>query len=63
MTHPTRVNVGALTVADAMRSLTDREMTLMCQIVNQQLGTASANRLLDLFGSARREVRIADAST
>jgi hypothetical protein len=62
MTHPTRVNVGALTVADAMRRITDREMTLMCLTVSQQLGTGSANCLLDLFGAARREVRIADAS-
>jgi len=31
-------------------------MTEMCLAVNMQLGTAGANKLLNLFGSARREV-------
>lgn len=62
MTHPTRNDVGKLTVADAMRRISDDEMTKMCLTVNMSLGTASANRLLDLFGSARRDVRIADGA-
>lgn len=56
MTHPTRF-VGQLSVADAMRRITDREMTIMCLAVNQQMGTAGANKLLDLFGSARQLVK------
>ena len=58
----TRATVGSLTVAEAMRRITDNQMTMMCLAANQQLGTEAANRLLDLFGAARREVRIADAA-
>jgi len=56
MTHPTRDPASHITVADAMRRISDREMTEMCLAVNMQLGTAGANKLLNLFGSARREV-------
>lgn len=44
-----------------MRRITDREMTEMCLAVNLQRGTAAANRLLDLFGAARREIEREDA--
>lgn len=62
MTHPTRVNTGALTVADAMRRISDRDMTEMCLAVNTVLGTAKANKLLDLFGAARKAIRDEDAT-
>lgn len=32
-------------------------MTEMCLAVNMQMGTAAANKLLDLFGAARREMK------
>lgn len=54
MTHPTRVPHSQITVADAMRAISDREMTEMCLAVNMQMGSAAANRLLELFGAARR---------
>lgn len=57
MTHPTRHNTGRLSTAEAMRRISDDEMTKMCLAVNTVLGTAAANRLLDLFGAARRDVR------
>ena len=60
MTHPTRVNTGKMTVADAMRRITDAEMTKMCLAVNVALGTPAANKLLDLFGAARAAVRAED---
>ena len=56
MTHPTRQPKSTLTVADAMSRISDREMTEMCLAVNMQGGTARANKLLDLFGAARREI-------
>jgi len=34
MTHPTRDPASPLTVADAMRRISDREMTEMCLAVN-----------------------------
>ncbi len=57
MTHPTRQPASTLSVADAMRRITDRQMTEMCLAVNMQMGTAAANKLLDLFGAARREMK------
>lgn len=57
MTHPTRPPASALTAADAMRRITDREMTEMCLAVNMQMGSAAANKLLDLFGAARRSAK------
>ena len=56
MTHPTRQPESAMTVADAMSRISDREMTEMCLAVNMQGGSARANKLLDLFGAARREI-------
>lgn len=60
MTHPTRANTGKLTVTDAMRRINDAEMTKMCLAVNQMFGTGYANKLLDLFGAARMQVRDED---
>lgn len=60
MTHPTKQPPSTLSVADAMRRITDREMTEMCLAVNMARGSDAANRLLDLFGAARREVKKAD---
>jgi len=60
MTHPIRINPGKLTVTDAMRRITDAEMTKMCLAVNQLFGTAYANKLLDLFGAARQQMRAED---
>lgn len=57
MTHPTRQPPSTLSVADAMRRISDREMAEMCLAANMQLGSAAANKLLDLFGAARREMR------
>lgn len=57
MTHPTRQPASTLSVADAMRRITDRQMTEMCLAVNMQMGTAAANKLLDLFGAARRAMK------
>lgn len=54
MTHPLRAPHSQITVADAMRAISDREMTEMCLAVNMQMGTPAANRLLELFGAARR---------
>lgn len=54
MTHPTR-HPGGLTPAEAMARISDQEMTEMCLTVNMAMGTAAANRLLDLFAAARRE--------
>jgi len=54
MTHPTRAP-GGLTPAEAMARISDREMTEMCLAVNLAMGSAAANRLLDLFAAARRE--------
>lgn len=54
MTHPTRNPPSKITVAEAMRAITDRDMTEMCLAVNMQMGSAAANRLLELFGAARR---------
>ena len=45
-----------MTVADAMSRISEREMTEMCLAVNMQGGSARANKLLDLFGAARREI-------
>lgn len=56
MTHPTRAKTG-LSVADAMNRITDQEMTEMCLAVNMVKGQAAANRLLDLFGAARKQAR------
>lgn len=57
MTHPTRAHLaGTLSVSEAMRRISDKEMTMMCLTINQAMGSSSANRLLDLFGSARREI-------
>lgn len=56
MTHPTR-SPSPLSIADAMRRISDREMTEMCLAVNMQMGTPAANRLLDLFGAARKAQR------
>jgi len=44
-----------LSVAEAMRRIGDRDMTEMCLAVNSMFGTAKANKLLALFGAARRE--------
>lgn len=60
MTHPTKQPPSTLSVADAMRRISDREMTEMCLAVNLTKGSAAANRLPDLFGAARREVKKAD---
>ena len=54
MTHPTRVPHSQITVAAAMRAISDREMTEMCRAVNMQMGSAAANRLMELFAAARR---------
>ena len=43
-----------------MRRISDREMTEMCLAVNMQLGTAGANKLLDLFGAVRRVIAAED---
>jgi len=56
MTHPTRLPDTTLSVAEAMRRIGDRDMTEMCLAVNSMFGTAKANKLLALFGAARREV-------
>lgn len=55
--HPTRFDKGTLTVADAMRRISDDEMTKMCLCVNTMFGTGQANKLLDLFGAARKVIR------
>lgn len=57
MTHPTRARTGNLSVADAIDRITDKEMTEMCLAVNMVKGQTAANRLLDLFGSARKQSR------
>lgn len=56
MTHPVRATeaVGALSVAEARRRITDRQMTEMCLAVNMQMGSAAANKLLDLFVAAAK---------
>jgi hypothetical protein len=54
MTHPARANVGNLSVAAAMKRISDREMTEMCLAVNMMRGSGAANKLLDLFGAARK---------
>jgi len=56
MTHPARLAASPLTVADAMRRINDRKMTEMCLVVNSIFGIGRANRLLDVFGAARRKV-------
>lgn len=58
MTHPTRIDTGTLSVADAMRRITDDEMIKMCLCVNQMFGSSQANKLLDLFGASRRQIRM-----
>ena len=58
MTHPTRM-VGQLPLKDAIDRISDDDMTKMCLAVNQVFGSAMANRLLDLIGSARCEVKAA----
>lgn len=62
MTHPTRVNTGQLSVTDAMRRISDRDMTEMCLAVNRAFGSGKATLLLDLFGAARKAIRDEDAS-
>ena len=57
MTHPTRHPDIHLTAAEAMRLISDREMTEMCLAVNSMFGTDRANKLLTLFGAARRELQ------
>ena len=56
MTHPVRATeaVGALSVAEARRRITYRQMTEMCLAVNMQMGSAAANKLLDLFVAAAK---------
>lgn len=54
MTHPTRQPPSRLSVADAIDRISDRDMTEMCLSVNMQMGSVAANKLLDLFGAARR---------
>jgi hypothetical protein len=55
VTHPHRIPASKISAADAMARITDREMTEMCLAVNMQMGTGAANKLLELFGAARRE--------
>ena len=57
MTHPTRQLDTHMTAAEAMRLISDREMTEMCLAVNSMFGTDRANKLLNLFGAARRELQ------
>lgn len=61
MTHPTKQPKSKLTVADAMRRISDKEMTEMCLAVNMAFGTSYASKLLDLFGAARNEMKGGDA--
>ncbi|MFV0382611.1 hypothetical protein [Paracoccus sp. (in: a-proteobacteria)] len=63
MTHPTRTVTGTLSVADALNRISDQDMTEMCLAVNMAKGQAAANRLLDLFGAARKQAREAKSST
>jgi|GEM_PF-2716328 len=56
MTHPTRDPASRITVAHAMRCISDREMTEMCLAVNSMFGSDKALLLLDLFSAARREI-------
>lgn len=59
MTHPTRSPASALTAADAMRRLTNREIIEMCLGVDTQMGSPAATKLLDLFGPACRAAKAA----
>lgn len=56
MTHPTRTPDSKITPAEAMSRISDLQMTQMCLAVNLTLGSDAANRLLDLFGAARRQM-------
>lgn len=56
MTHPTR-QPATVSVAEAMRRISDREMTEMCLAVNTMFGAVRATKLLTLFGAARQELR------
>lgn len=63
MTHPTRIETGSLAVIDAISRISDQEKTEMCLAVNMVKGQATANRLLDLFGAARKQAREAQTSS
>lgn len=62
MTHPTSPPHNTLSVAEAMKRISDMEMTRMCLAVNLMFGSGQANRLLDLFGAARVELRRAEGA-
>lgn len=55
-THPTREKT-TLPLAVAVKRISDEEMTEMCLALNLAFGSGMANKLLDLIGAARREVR------
>ena len=55
-THPTREKT-TLPLSEAVKRISDKDMTEMCLTVNMTFGSAMANKLLDLIGAARREVR------
>lgn len=55
-THPTREKI-TLPLSEAVKRISDKDMTEMCLTVNRTFGSAMANKLLDLIGAARREAR------
>lgn len=63
MTCPTRAAITTLSVADAMNRISNQEMTEMCLAVNMVKGKEAANRLLGLFGAARKQARESKSST